>query len=430
MREPANETGAEREVGSQPAVQPPKGQRRRREDRVEQGCREREPEKWRYGRLSECVSKHRIHRNRAELQPEDRRRHDAAGSGHGEHCGKTAWQRVALQSALDPRNADENRRDSRERQLEARLQESVRRGRHQHRSTDEQCIPPVGRPRREPCQGCERPRHARSDDGRLPPHRGDVGEHRQQRGDLAGPAGNAKPPGKQEGARDHVRDVLAGNRQEVVEAGGAEVVAELLVEPLVLSEHDTGDDSAPLTVQPGGEGASDASPQCVREPSDPAPVADDAVATRTEHDVDALSLQIGSLVEPFSRFCATGATNSGDHLEQRPLWRGAAEWKLEARGLVDLLVAKSEHPHRNAYGKRATPGRAGHLEEGGAGFTGGESELAPVDLVESNASPPKACEEHCGPQRHYSSFSQPDRAESQKRRGNRQSKTRGAEDER
>jgi hypothetical protein len=36
----------------------------------------------------------------------------------------------------------------------------------------------------------------------------------------------------------------------VVEARGAEVVAELLVEPFILSEHDPGDDCPPLAVEP------------------------------------------------------------------------------------------------------------------------------------------------------------------------------------
>jgi hypothetical protein len=36
----------------------------------------------------------------------------------------------------------------------------------------------------------------------------------------------------------------------VVETGGAEVIAELLVEPLVLSKHDAGDDCPPLAVKP------------------------------------------------------------------------------------------------------------------------------------------------------------------------------------
>jgi hypothetical protein len=39
----------------------------------------------------------------------------------------------------------------------------------------------------------------------------------------------------------------------VVEARGAEVIAELLVEPFVLSEDNAGDDCPPLAVEPGCE---------------------------------------------------------------------------------------------------------------------------------------------------------------------------------
>jgi len=148
----------------------------------------------------------------------------------------------------------------------------------------------------------------------------------------------------------------------VVKTRGAKVVAEVLVKPFILSQHDAGNDCPPLAVEPWCERPVDATPQGVREPSDPAPMANDAVFISAEHDVDALPPQIGSLVESLSLLGATGEAEARDHLEQRSLRRRAAARKLQARRLVRALRPEPVHPDRDPYGERATACRPRHLD--------------------------------------------------------------------
>ena len=67
-----------------------------------------------------------------------------------------------------------------------------------------------------------------------------------ERAGLADPARKPERPDEQDRPRDDVRDVLARDGQEVVEAGRPEAVAEIRLEPLVLAEHDAGEDRAAL----------------------------------------------------------------------------------------------------------------------------------------------------------------------------------------
>ena len=159
----------------------------------------------------------------------------------------------------------------------------------------------------------------------------------------------------------------------MVETRGAEVIAELLIESLVLSQHDAGDDRSPLAAEPWCERPIEPPPQSVCEPSDPAPMADDAVVKRAKDDVHTLPPQIGSLIESFSLFCTTGATNTGDHLEQRALRRRATARELEARKLVRSLGPEPVHPDRDPHGERATACRTGHLDQRHPGFSGRRS---------------------------------------------------------
>ncbi len=156
MREPAHETSAERKVGGQPAVQPPERKRRGRENRIEQCRCESECQEGCDDRFRQSVPEHGIHGYRAKLEPEDRSRHDSASGGNRECCCESAWQRVTLQTPLDSRNGDEDRGDGRERQLKARLEQGIRRRRHQHSCSHKERVPTVGGPRSKPCQRCKR----------------------------------------------------------------------------------------------------------------------------------------------------------------------------------------------------------------------------------------------------------------------------------
>ncbi len=82
----------------------------------------------------------------------------------------------------------------------------------------------------------------------------------------------------------------------MVEPGGAERVANIVVQPLVLAEHDACEHGATLTfdaVQPPNEGAA----QLVGEAADPTPRADDAPLVRAQQNVHATPAQERALVE-------------------------------------------------------------------------------------------------------------------------------------
>jgi hypothetical protein len=59
----------------------------------------------------------------------------------------------------------------------------------------------------------------------LPADGEDVPADGREGGELADPAGEPEGPGEQDRPCDDVRDVLAADREQVVEPGGAEAVA-------------------------------------------------------------------------------------------------------------------------------------------------------------------------------------------------------------
>ena len=82
-----------------------------------------------------------------------------------------------------------------------------------------------------------------------------------------------------------------------VEAARPEVVAERSLDPVLLAEHDPGQDRAPLSRRPAGERLLDVRVQPVGDATDPAPPADEARVVAAQHDVDALPRQPRTLVE-------------------------------------------------------------------------------------------------------------------------------------
>ena len=116
------------------------------ENRADEG----EPEKERDDRCGERVREHGVDRNRAEVEPEHRRRDKAAADRDRKPLGDLRPQRIALEPTFDPWDDDEDRGDGDERKLEARLEERVRIDREKHRGADEQEVPAIRWTRREP----------------------------------------------------------------------------------------------------------------------------------------------------------------------------------------------------------------------------------------------------------------------------------------
>jgi hypothetical protein len=85
----------------------------------------------------------------------------------------------------------------------------------------------------------------------------------------------------------------------VIEAGGAEVVPQLLRHALVLAEHDARDHRAALAAEPGSDRRLEMSAQPVAEAGETAAAADDApVVTPTQNRMDSAPRQPRPLVEP------------------------------------------------------------------------------------------------------------------------------------
>ncbi len=197
----------------------------------------------------------------------------------------------------EARDDDEDRSDGGERELEPGVEQGVRVPGEQDRRSDEEEVPAVLRPRREPGQRRERSRHTRAHDRGLPPDREHVAADRRQRGDLTDEPGQADEPrdGKRAAGDEH--DVLARDGQQVVEARRAKPGAELVRQALVLAEDDPGDHRTALAVNTGRHRARELGPQPICESGDPAAVADDAPARRRHDDVHAVAAQPGALVE-------------------------------------------------------------------------------------------------------------------------------------
>jgi hypothetical protein len=178
----------------------------------------------------------------------------------------------------------------------------------------------------------------------------------------------------------------------VVEAGGPKPVAQLLIESFVLAEDDAGEHRPALARRHRLERARDASPQLVRDRAEPAPAPHDAEAASPEDHVDPLASEVRRLVEASLALGASRAGDRDDDLQERALRRRALRREIEARALVELLLAEAQDANGNADGELATPRGAGHLDACNRGPADLVLEHAGVEGVEAHASPPQSCE--------------------------------------
>ncbi len=126
------------------------------------------------------------------------------------------------------RDGDEDRGDRCERKLEAGVEQRVGVPREQDRRADEQEVPAVERPGREPRQRGERAGDSGPNDRRLPADRQDIPTDRSESANLSGKTRQADEPGQEQGAARDERDVLAGDGKQVIQARRTESPAQLV----------------------------------------------------------------------------------------------------------------------------------------------------------------------------------------------------------
>ena len=219
-REAADHPCAPDEIGGEPAVdvrdQRGAGGRERRGDRGS----EREPEERRDDRRRERVRRHRVDGDAPELQPEDRRGRDPARERDREHLRQpraAAGSRRGQSFAYA--DGDEDRDDRGERELEAGVEQVVRAPREEADGADEQEVPAVALPRRQPGERSKRTSDPRADHGRLGADSEHIRADPGERADMAEPARQPEQPGEAEHAQGDEDHVLAADREQVVEPG-------------------------------------------------------------------------------------------------------------------------------------------------------------------------------------------------------------------
>ncbi len=174
----------------------------------------------------------------------------------------------------------------------------------------------------------------------------------------------------------------------MVETGRAERVADVVVQPLVLAEHDAREHGATLTVD-AVQATNERTAKPVGEPADPTARADDAPLVRAQQDVHAAPAQEPALVEVLAglRLCELA-----EELELGALRRCPAGRQLQLHRLGHHPATEAQHPRSDAHlVLRATCG-AGHDGQRIASRSHVAEEDAPIERVESHAPPPPARE--------------------------------------
>ncbi len=144
-------------------------------------------------------------------------------------------------------------------------------------------------------------------------------------------------------------DVLAGDREQVVETRRLEGVAEIGVDALVGAEHDADDERPALTGRAERQCIRDFRAQPIAHATDPAPPADDMPgAARVQDDVDPTPLEPPSLVE--AGLGPSRGDRARPEIEHGTLRRRPAGGKLEQHPLAQLDAVEAPHvcrdPHR------------------------------------------------------------------------------------
>ncbi len=251
-------------------------------------------------------------------------------------------------------------------------------------------MPTVAGSREQPGKRREAACNTRAHDRRLPADREDVPRDRGDRHRLGGEPRDPEEPGQPEHAQRQEGDVLAGHGQEVVEAGGLEVVAQVVRQPLVLAQDDPGEHGVPLAFEPGRDRACDVRAQAIREAADAAAPADDPPVAPVQDDVDAAAREPATLVEAVLR---TSRRRDGrPELQHGSLGRRAAERQFEQHALAESTLVEAPHLGREPQRERRSAHRSGDDGSDRRGAADLRVEHARVEGVEPHAPPPPAGE--------------------------------------
>ena len=242
----AEDSRHELEPGCGPASEPGERGGGLRRDRI--GSRRKKPET-EHGRCAgkaTRVRRNRVDRSLAEVEENDRRRHETADDRHAEHFRDAARHRVAVQTRAQAWDADEDRR--RRRRTRAG---SPDRGADVGAQASSTSAPSARKCQRSrglatsQASDASAPGDAGAYHGGLPADRKDVGGDVPSVAELANDPRQSEQPAEPVDAEGEERDVLPGHGEEVRETGGPEVLPYRLRQPLVLPEDDAENERTP-----------------------------------------------------------------------------------------------------------------------------------------------------------------------------------------
>ena len=288
------------------------------------------------------VRRHGPERDAAEVQPDDRRRHEAARAGDDEDLPQLPVDRVRVRHARHARHDDEDRRDRGERELEPGLEHRSRHPGEQDQRADARARASgraAARRSRRATRAPRRPRRARrtaASRRRARTRARPRSRAPRRRADRA--RGPARP-----GRRRTRRSRRSGRRPRAgasARSPGRRPAAPCRAR--VLAEDDPDEQAASLPRRPAGERRLHVRAQPVADATDPAPPADDAPAlVAAEHDVHSATREPPALVE--AGLGPTRRDRPRAQLEHGALRRRALRRELEQDPLADRARAEAVH---------------------------------------------------------------------------------------
>ena len=325
--------------------------------RLDRRRRQRQRDQRRHRRLRDDVGRHRPERDGAEVDPDDRRGHEPARDRDDEDVPEPARDRVRVRHARNAWYDDEDRRNRRERQLEPGS--SAADGVHARRTsapTAIACHRSLGLAVIHPSDARIPATAARTTDGCQP-----TASAYASTTTIARPSPTSRPIPAIRASQTTPTAVIAtfcpDTASRCVRPLARKSSRSDRVDPVVLAEHDPGQDRAPLSRRPAGERLLDMRVQPVGDATDPAPPADEARVVAAQHDVDALPRQPRTLVEaglgPTRRDRLRAQLEDGA-LRGRPLGR-----QLEQDALPELHLSEAHDLCRRTKCERRPADRAG-----------------------------------------------------------------------
>jgi hypothetical protein len=287
----------------------------------------------------------------------DRRGREPADERDGEDVDRAARHGIALREKPGSRHGDEHRGHGRERELEPRLEQRRGSPGQEHEGSPGQEVPPIARTGSEPGQRGERARHSGPDDRGLPADGEHVAGDARKDQELADRPGEPQEPAERVHPARNEGDVLTGDRQEVIQTGGAEVLAHALGQALVLAEHDSEHERSSQPVGPALDRRDDAFPKAIADAPDPAAPSDLPPGRRVDDDVDPLPREPGVFVEALVG--ASWLPDAHDGLQDRATRRRTTDREHEQDALAHLrasvpahLCGDADRPARLSSGRR------------------------------------------------------------------------------